>query len=257
VFQGRAVAAGFCCMKDYHHFTQDEIDMVMGIANSGAIAVENARLHEYSIQLATAKERNRLAQEMHDGLAQALAVTKLNLNSILAEDLSNTVRSQVVETKKLVDDTYEDIRDTIFGLRAINDLDSDFLDNFKGYLSTFGIHNNLEISFSMREQDINVLSRDAVLQVGRIIEEALSNIKKHSRASHVWLESGNEDEKIWISIRDDGIGYLVSKTKNQGQNHFGIAIMRERAESIGGNIQIDQLESGGTCVRVEIPYSYT
>lgn len=254
VFQNRAVAAGFVAMVEHHHFTQDEIDLVMGIANSGAVAVENARLHEMSIQLAIAQERNRLAQEMHDHFAQALAVTKLHLNSLLLDDLNSDSREKVVEAKEVVEETYVELRDTIFGLRAINELDVHFLDNFKGYLRTFGIHNQLDIQMTVTEADISLLSGEALQQVSRIIEESLNNIRKHAKASRVLINGGRTGAAVWITIEDDGIGIVKGRSDRSDEGHFGIPIMKERAQSVGGSVEISQRASGGTCVRLEIPY---
>lgn len=119
ISNGKTIAAGLIVMKDYHHFTQDEVDLVMAIANSAAMAVENARLYDTQIQLTIAQERNMLAQELHDRIAQNLAIVKLNLNAILQHKPEQTIKGIVEESKILVDETYQELRDAILGLRCL------------------------------------------------------------------------------------------------------------------------------------------
>lgn len=254
ISNGKTIASGLIAMKDYHHFTQDEIDLVMGIASSAALAVENARFHETSMQLAIAQERNRLAQEMHDNLAQALGVIKLDINGLLQAELNDPTRATLQDLKSLVDETYIELRDTIFGLRAINETDTHFLDNFKDYLATFGAHNRLDIQISFTEEHLEVLSREAILQVGRILEEALSNVRKHSHAKRVWINGGKEENTVWITVEDDGVGMDPDNVCGCQQGHFGLQVMAERAEGVGGHIHISKRAGGGTCVRLELPY---
>lgn len=253
ISNGKPIAAGLIVMNDYHHFTQEEIDLVMGIANATAVAIENAQLFEKTKHLAIIEERNRLSVEMHDNLAQALAIIKLDINSLLTEDMQEAQRIKLQEMKTLVNETYIDLRDTIFGLRAINESDTHFLDNFKNYLRTFSVHTGLAIQISVTEEDLNRFSQEAVLQVGRILGESLSNIRKHANAEHVWINSGIEDKAMWITVEDDGIGIDFEKVCGCNEGHFGIRVMAERAESVGGKLSISNRAEGGTCVKLEIP----
>lgn len=253
ISNGETIASGLVVMKDYHHFTQDEIDLVMGIANSTAVAMENARLFEATKQLAIMEERNRLSLEMHDNLAQSLAVIKLDINALLAAGDAGPARRTLQEMKALVDETYTELRDSIFGLRAINEADTSFLDNFKNYLETFGIHSNLSIECSLNEREINLLSKEAVLQVGRILEEALSNVRKHAQAQRVWIKSGKTGEQVWITVEDDGIGLVASQHNQNRIGHFGLKVMAERAAGVGGCCAISPRQPTGTCVKLIIP----
>lgn len=254
ISNGKTLASGLIAMKDYHHFTQDEIDLVMGIASSAALAVENARFHETSMQLAIAQERNRLAREMHDNLAQALGVIKLDINGLLLTDQYEHTHAKLREIKAVVDETYTELRDTIFGLWAINETDTHFLDNFKDYLATFGAHNRLEIQISLTEEHITVLSREALSQVGRILEEALSNVRKHSHARRVWINGGKQENRVWITVEDDGVGLDVNRIDGWRQGHFGLQVMAERAAGVGGSLSVEKRSEGGTCIRLELPY---
>jgi signal transduction histidine kinase len=253
LYHGKAIASGIIVMKDYHHFTQEEIDLVMGIANSTAIAMVNAQMYQATKYLAIVEERNRISMEMHDHLAQALATIKLTANNLLNEELSEPVRESLQDIKTLADETYVDLRDTIFGLRAINESETQFLDNFKAYLATFGIHNHLQITISVSEESIRLLSGEALLQVGRILEEALNNVRKHARAKQVWIHSAIRGDVVWLSVEDDGIGMPPKLLNGFQEGHFGLKVMAERAESVGGRLTIKNRTSGGTCVEFVIP----
>jgi signal transduction histidine kinase len=248
------VAVGLVTMKDYHQFTPDEINLVMGIANSAAMAVANAHSHEMSLQLAVAQERNRMSQEIHDELAQSLAITKINLSTILQNQPDGPTRATLLETKGLIDTAYTDLRECIFGLREISDLDNHLAESLGEYITTFMAHSGIETHMAIDELDYRVLSSETVYQTARIIEEALSNIRKHSQAKQAWISSNKDDKTIRIIVEDDGIGISADGLNSHSKNHFGVKIMNERAESVGAQLSIDERPGGGTRICIAIPY---
>lgn len=251
ISKGRVVAAGLVVMNDYHHFTQSEVDLVMGIANSGALAVENARLHDTQVQLAIAQERDLLGQELHDRIAQTLAVVKLNLNYLLLHQPNDAMLAKIQETKALADEAYQDLRDAILGLRFLKATDYK-LSDFKEYLTTYGAHRNVDIRFEIPEQIFQNLSIEILLQVGKIIEEAVVNSCKHASAQHVWLKGAADDHGFQITVEDDGIGINEAELQAIQEEHFGIKIMQERAGKVGGVLTISNRLEGGTCVKLDI-----
>lgn len=253
ISKGKPVAAGLLCMRDYHHFTQEEIELVLGIASAGALAVENAKYHDSQMKLVIAQERNLLAQELHDRLAQTLAVVKLNLNSVLLSNSDPVIAEKISESKELVDDIYQDVRDAILGLRMLPDKDLGTLDEIREYLTTYGAHHNLNIKLLINESDFQILGGEAILQVARIIDEAVVNSCKHSHASNVWIKSGLNQSTFWTTVEDDGIGIDWMKVSNMQKEHFGLEIMRERALAAGGYLTITDRKDGGTVVTLEIP----
>lgn len=252
ISKGKPIAAGLVVMDDYHHFTQAEIDLVMAIANSGALAVENARYHDTKVQLATSQERNLLAQELHDRIAQNLAVVKINLNSALMNDPDPPLLEPIQESKTLVDETYQDVRDAILGLRCLPKSISGSMEEVHDYLITYGAHHNLEIQFLVNERDFQVLDTEAVLQISRIVDEAVMNSCRHAKASTVWIRSGLKVQMFWLSVEDDGIGIDWEQVNRFRDEHFGLSIMQERARSVGGSLTITDRIGGGTCVTFEM-----
>lgn len=253
VSKGKTIAVGLIVMKDYHHFTKEEIELVKGIANSTAVAIENAQLYEKTKQLAIIEERSRIAVEMHDNIAQALAIIKMDAASLLKKEVSDSTRVVLEEIKSLANDSYTDLRSAIFSLDATPESDTNILDNFKNFLSVFGFHSGLRIDFELGEKDLSSLSREAVLHLIRIMEEALKNVRKHAGAKNVWVRSNRSDGWIHIAIEDDGIGMDNNLLKNYPVGHFGLRVMRERAESVGGKFSIYNRSDKGTCVAVDLP----
>lgn len=251
ISKGKPIAAGLLVMNDYHHFTREEIDLVMTIANAGALAVENARYHETQVQLVIAQERNLLAQELHDRIAQSLAVVKLNLNSALLSLNTPEVVENINESKHLVDDVYQDVRDAILGLRCLPKSVSGSMDEVQDYLSTYGAHHDIDVQFLANERDFQMLDCESILQVGRIIDEAVVNSCKHANAEHVWVRSGLTENMFWLTVEDDGVGINWEKLKTMQGDHFGLQIMRERAASAGGHLTIIDRPEGGTRVVFE------
>ncbi len=254
ISKGKTIAAGLIVMKDYHHFTQEEVDFVMGIANTGALAVENARVHEKSIQIAIAQERSLLAREIHDRMAQNLVGIKINLNLFLMENLENSDNEKLMEIKALIDETSKDLRDAIHGLRSLSDTDyCSVLNEFKSHILSYGAHRDINIHFNFDETDVQQLSGQEFLQIGRIIEEAVVNACKHSNAKHIWINSEIKEGMVLITIEDDGIGINLKNRPGTADGHFGLKIMEERAVSVGGHFAISRRLEGGTSVSIIIP----
>lgn len=248
IASGKPIAVGLITPKDYYHFSQDEIDQVMGIASSAAIAIENTRSYEMGIQLALTHERNQVAQELHDGFAQALAISKLNLNILLRKGLDEPTQTTLQTTKALVDAAYTDLRANIYGLRDDDCLEINLKEGIKKYITTFMALSDIEIDLAVNEEDVEIVPVEKVAQIARIVEEGLSNIRKHSRAKHAWINSQRNRNEVRITIEDDGIGVHSGTAEGIGKDHFGIKIMTERARLIGADLLFGEGPAGGTLI---------
>ena len=254
VFRGETVAAGFLCFDRPHEFSDEEVEVVMGIASAAAMSVANARLHKAKVELAVSQERARIAQELHDQVCQTLATVKINLNTLpyLAK-LDGDASKLIEQTKELVDESYDDVRDIIGAFRAAGVPSDDVASSIAGYLKTLAAGGNLEVRNLVEEGHLAKLNSSARLQLVRIVGEALSNVRKHARASCVTLSSADDGESVTIEVVDDGCGLGPSAEEGDGE-HFGIAIMRERASAARGELDICSIEPHGTSVRVRFPY---
>jgi len=255
IFEGKAVAAGFAWWCQPHHITDDEVELVKAIADASAVAVENARRHQADVQSAIVRERNRIAQEMHDTLAQSLAAIKLDLNCILrSSTLDATSAARITEAKDLTNQTYAELRDAIFSLRFAGDPHSEFQASFRRYVDHYGLQNGVNVCVELADKDVGLLSDEAKIQTSRILGEALSNIRQHAKAKNVWVTSQHDGQCVNILVEDDGVGIGADRPHTLKEGRFGLATMAERAADLGGSVEVVRRTPSGTRVHLRIPY---
>jgi signal transduction histidine kinase len=242
---------------DYRDFSKEEIELAWAIAQIVAPAIENARLYQKVEQLAAIAERARLARAMHDNLAQTLGAMQLKASQtgeLLHKDQIEEARINVIEMGKIAKEAYTDVREAIFNLRTKIPGGMDFISYLRDYLSTyqtcFGIKTNLHA-----EGDPSAgLTDDAADQIMYIIQEALTNIRKHAQASSVQIRLETVGKMLQVDVEDDGTGFDPSVVdQEQDWHHFGLQIMQERAAAAGGTLEVDSLPGRGTRVRVTVP----
>ncbi|OYW66400.1 MAG: histidine kinase [Hydrogenophilales bacterium 12-64-13] len=194
------------------------------------IALENARLTRENMRISLMNERQMLANQIHDSLAQTLAYAKMRLNvlsgAMKSEDYPKANRYGLVPA----------IQELAKSFRKKASADVDFL--------------NLV-------QDVN-LSPDEEIQVFHIIQESLYNIAKHARARHVVITLDLEDGQYSVNVADDGVG--VQKKHDESSTmgkSFGLTIMRERAARLNGKLSIESRPAGGTVIRLVFPQHQT
>jgi len=122
------------------------------------------------------------------------------------------------------------------------------------YLHEFSQQAGLEVKLEVRqESDITHLAPEVEVQLVRIVQEALHNVRKHAGARTAWVRFSREGADILMSVEDDGVGFDPAVPPADGRRHFGLASMRERAESVGGVLTVRSLGGTGTQVVVRLP----
>ena len=205
-------------------------------------------MHELKYQTML-HERTRLAREIHDGLAQTLGFLKLQIAQIkraLERGEYEKLPSLTDKSHQVVSGAYDDAREAIDGLQ-LDPREKSFHTWLRQTISTFKEssdveHTTLEIK---HESD---LPPEVQIQLIRIIQEALSNIRKHAQASEVEVCSTEKSRGVLIQIRDDGIGFVPAEVDKHLQH--GIKGMRERAQLIGARFQIVSQPRQGTTILV-------
>lgn len=210
-------------------------------------------------------ERERLSRELHDGLAQVIAYLLLRIDTV--ESLVNDGRggdatAELEQLRSSASDLYVDVRDSISGLRA-QVIENGLQPALAEYLRQFQERHGIEVAFrcAALPSDCSPLIQ---LQLFRIVQEALTNIRRHAQAQHATVSvDALRNEQLQLTIEDDGIGFDVGAiaghqiAEHQIAEHHeeavGLASMRERAEALGGSFRIASRPGGPTQVVVVTP----
>lgn len=237
-------------------FTPGDEETLERFAVQAGIAIDNAHLHAQAADLAVAQERLRIAHEMHDGLAQVLGYVNTKVQAVEAylrrgktEEASAQLRELAVSARR----AYTDVREGIIGLRTLPGAERALSDVLREFLQQWKEQNSISTELVM-DPELRVRS-EVELQLVRIIQEALTNVRKHARASSVRVEIFKREGKLIASIVDDGIGFDPTQKSRGEFPKFGLSTMRERAQSAGGTLTIDSGAGRGTTVCVEVPLS--
>jgi signal transduction histidine kinase len=219
----------------------------------------NANAYRRIEEKATIDERNRLAREMHDNLAQGLGYLKLKTKLVkdsLVPGKSEQATAELNDMKFIIDDMYADLRESL-GLLRVKTLDSiGLMATLADYVHEFSQRSGIKTEMFVADGQVK-LSTLAELQILRLIQEALTNVRKHAKASKVEVRFEADGKWAEVSIRDNGRGFDLSAYQGQEEDskHIGLKVMRERAESLSGNMSISSSRDQGTKVSFRIPLS--
>ena len=233
-------------------FSSRHLSLLQTLGGQISLVVRNSELRTEIEFNSIMAERTRLAREIHDGLAQTLGFLKLQAaqmeNYLAAKD---TVRLQksLSTTYKVLSDAYLDVRQAIDDLRI-----SPNSEGLAGWLSEtcleFEENTGIVLNLAGSPAAEN-LSPEIQVQLIRIIQEALSNVRKHAEASQAWIDYSQEGQDFLVEIRDDGRGFYPEELP--GVSKYGLQGMRERSDLIGADFQIISATEEGTIVKVRVP----
>lgn len=216
-----------------------------------ASAMESLRAAAMGREAAVANERQLLAQELHDSIAQSLAFLKIQMQ-ILRDAMEKNDKPAIEVTMKELDagvrESYADVRELLLHFRVRTHTD-DIEPALRETLSKFEHQAHLKSTLTIHGHGLP-LPPDVQIQVLHVVQEALSNVRKHAQATQVWVDVYTQPG--WrVSVRDDGQGFDPS-TGPPDDTHVGLRIMRERAQRIGGALSFDS-GPDGTCVELRLP----
>jgi two-component system NarL family sensor kinase len=239
------------------HFSEDQIRLAQGVADSAALTIENASLYAKSQGLAIAEERGRLAQEIHDGLAQGLTAISLQLDLADAylpakpEKAAEKVRRALDLTRA----NLEEARRSVLDLRAARLQEVALPDALRRLVQQFVDDSGIETEFGA-DSIGGRLSARVEMGLLRIAEEALDNIRRHAAAQQVRLSLQTEADQVTLTIEDDGVGFdpqIAARASQQGVG-FGLVGVRERARLLKGSLSIQSSQGTGTKLTVTVPF---
>ena len=282
----KCVIGGLVIARDSHGalYTHDDHILLQDLADRAALTIQNARLFE-QVQEALRRlealsgrmlavqeeERRTIARELHDEIGQTLSGVMMQLGTAkgLLPKSAKSARSILDQAEALIQQTLECSRMLIAGLRppvlddlglapAIRRLGSEFQEEAGTHveIDTTGLPERLPASIEVA--------------LFRIIQEALTNVRKHAQAQQVSITLAKEDGKVLLSVQDDGVGFEKQITPSPSSGalilkgswlipagHFGLIGIQERATQLGGQLNLTSAPRQGTTLRVEIPLPQT
>lgn len=225
---------------------EDMPDLLISVGRQLGLAVEKARLESDARRLAIMEERNLIGNELHDSLAQSLIGMRLQLK-ILSESLSrNDVGAAQVEAnglRRAIAQANADVRDLLTNYRLKID-GSGLLQTLAKLVERFRRETGIAVFFQNECQVLDLAPAQEI-QLFFIIQEALTNIRKHSGARNVRIMLNNEGDLYTVLIEDDGLG-MDGEAGAMPIAHAGLAIMRERTAKLPGQIVIESEPGEGT-----------
>ncbi|HXQ95582.1 MAG TPA: GAF domain-containing protein [Candidatus Acidoferrales bacterium] len=234
----------------------DDVETLSSLANQASIALENDRLQRELRELAVRGERERIAREMHDGLAQVLGYVNTKsqaVTELLTAGRMEAARSQLSELTVAAQSVYVDVREAILGLTSPIPPDRGLVGALEEYAARFSEASKLVTRVEAQESVRGlVLAPDVQAHVFRIVQEALTNVRKHASARRVVVSLAVEGGSLVIQVEDDGHGISPAAPPTDWPR-YGLKTIQERAAMIGAELRIQASEPSGTRVELRIP----
>jgi len=235
---------------------EDMKNLLTSIGHHLGMAIEKSRLDEEANLLSIMEERTRLANELHDSLAQSLASLKFQVR-VLDETLHSgkeaALWQELERIENSLDEAYTELRELIAHFRAPVDKRG-LIPAIQQAVERFRRNSGIS-TFLQLEWDGAQLPAEVEIQVLRIVQEALANIRKHSEANtvRVLMRAGRNGGDYMVLIEDDGVGFQDQVVTGGPGEHLGLKILQERAARIGGKLKIETEAGEGTRVILRFP----
>lgn len=233
------------------HLSEEEVGLLDALASHLASALEGMRATALEREAAVAEERALLARELHDSIAQSLAFLKIQVQ-LLRTAIDRGQAPQVTETLDELDaglrESIGDVRELLVHFRTrtnTDDIEPALQETLQKFKHQSGLQTQLDVT-----GDGLPLPSDVQVQVLHVVQEALSNVRKHARASRVHLQvrKGGQWE---FKVRDDGVGFATALEYES--SHVGLKIMQERAARIGATVAFESGPGRGSTVILTLP----
>lgn len=236
--------------------TADEVKLLEAVGRHLAVTIENRRLAVRETDMAVSEERNLLAQELHDSIAQSLAFLNIQaqmLQSSLSGGKTELAQEELARMREGIQESYDNVRELLVHFR-IQVEHADLEEAVRSALEKFENHTGIRTRFS-KVGTGSVSEASRILQILHILQEALSNIRKHAQASQVDVLMQCEGNGLHIEVRDNGKGFSPDQVVEEAGSHVGIGIMRARATRIGASVDLQAQVGEGTCVTLDLQHA--
>jgi len=227
-------------------WTDDELACIEPLLADGAVRLDAAHIFAEVRALATMEERRRLSREIHDGITQDITKLRLDLENVV-DDLDEPSAEALDPIVAALDEIHADLRHSVFELRADIDADTDLLTALDAHVQQ-AMAGTGTIVHMTKDGSGTRLNPDVEVEVFRIAQEVIANVRKHANARNIWVEARVHPPALRLRISDDGVGRIADIRPDS----FGLSIMRERAERIGARLVMRDRIGGGTLVELEL-----
>jgi signal transduction histidine kinase len=239
-------------------YSETDLIWLECLADQVVIAIQHGLMTSQLQSLSIIEERGRIAREMHDGLAQVLGYLNLQvqtLETLLNRGKEEALRSELEEMRKAVQLAHADVRENILSLRTTLANEKGLVSAIDEYLNEFGVQTRIEAQFDNEVDGPLNLASLAEVQLVCILQEALTNVRKHAQANRVSVriaqkQTANECEYLLMEVSDDGVGFVEN---NNGKRSFGLQTMHERASAAGGELSVHSKPGAGTSIVCRLP----
>lgn len=242
--------------KKHQRWTEQDVDYLLAIGRLLGVSIQHMQMSKKTIELQTLNERKRLSTEIHDNLSQLISLLKLGAETAMIsyeEGDDNAVHRDLARLESISQQALQVLREEILFLRTPVDQTKGLVSGIKGCLARFD--DQWQIATDLQVKDVPepvVVSMQMELQLTRILHECLSNTLRHAAATQVSVLLEGDEKRLCMQIHDNGCGFDPQAVPS---GRLGIRIMRERADSLGGQLTVQSSEKSGTTVRVDIPRS--
>jgi nitrate/nitrite-specific signal transduction histidine kinase len=255
ISEGKTLGVLFLGAHRGRAINENQAELLNTVAHQIALAIRNAQLYSQLGQMAILKERYRLSREFHDGLAQTLGYLGFQaerVENLVAEERNSDASSEINELRQTIRAAYIDVREAIDGLRLSVEDPGQVASRLAEYTAAFSRQTGISMEFMATPDNLEI-DPSMALQILRIAQEALTNVRKHAQARNVKVLLQKELDSVQMVITDDGRGFPTEIQSERTHHRYGLTTMRERAEEQGGTLTIATSPKQGTRITVHIP----
>lgn len=235
-------------------FDESHIERLTAVSDLAAGAISNALLFSAEAELAALEERQRLAGELHDAVSQTLWSANLVSDSLSSSDDPAATREQLDRLKTLTRGALAEMRGLLLELRPAALAETQFRELLDQLVDALVSRKSIRARVMAPEEELPEPAPIVKHALYRMAQESLNNVRRHSAATEVEVRLSTRDGNLVLEIEDNGIGFDVEYCKG---DRLGLAIMRERAQSIGARLAIESALGEGTRIEVVLPTGET
>ncbi len=234
-----------------HRFGDLEIELLRDLAEPMALTVDNARWFDRLRARGAAQERTRIARDLHDRVGQGVAYVAFELDRLSGQAKGTDLEDDLDHLRNDARSIVRELRETLYDLRTDVSSEQDIVATITEFLTRVGTRSSIHTEFT--HQAITRLPIALESETWRIAQEAIVNVERHANATNIQVDWTTHDGVAVLTVHDDGVGLkTTSDAASPGRPAYGITGMRERADSIGGLLEITSGDRAGTTVRLTI-----